>query len=250
MNRWLVLVLLAANLIVAGWLISRPPVGRPLIGEPAVLPLDVPRLTLVQELTAEDRRALERTQRVPSTDSAPPVDASDVLPGPQSAEIPTTAEVALPPVCATLGPFGSRSVALAVQRRLEDRSIGAELREEAGQLRSGFWVYLPPLPTRQAAEEMMAELKRREIGDLFIVTAADQRHAISLGLFSTPERADQRAAEIGKLGYRPRVAERFRDAAVYWLDFAEPGGVPVEVAGLVDPGLDPEPMRVEQPCPG
>lgn len=130
--------------------------------------------------------------------------------------------------CATLGPFEQLEAADVVRGRLEMSGNRAVLRETGGQIRSGFWVYLPPYPSRAAAEDIEDELREKDVEDLFIVTASEQRNAISLGLFSTPERADQRAAEIGRLGYAPRVAERFRDATVYWVDFVETPGEPLE----------------------
>lgn len=133
-----------------------------------------------------------------------------------------------PATCATLGPFEQLEAADVVRGRLEVAGNRAVLRETGGQIRSGFWVYLPPFPSRAAAEDIEDELRGKGVEDLFIVTASEQRNAISLGLFSTPERADQRAAEIGRLGYAPRVAERFRDATVYWVDFVETPGEPLE----------------------
>ncbi len=146
----------------------------------------------------------------------------------QAAGEPESGGDPAPPTCATLGPFEQVDVAEVARSRLEMADINAILRESGGQIRSGFWVYLPPFADRAAAEEVEDELRAKNVQDLFIVTASDQRNAISLGLFSSPERADQRAAEIGRLGYAPRVAERFRDATVYWVDFMEKPGDPLE----------------------
>src|SRR5690606_21021764 len=123
----------------------------------------------------------------------------------------------VPPSCARLGPFEDPEVAGIARLRLNESGFPAVLRETGGQIRSGFWVYLPPFPSRDAAEIIEDELRDKGVHDLFIVGDSEQQNAISLGLFSTPERADQRAAEIGRLGYAPRVAERFRDATVYWV---------------------------------
>lgn len=143
-------------------------------------------------------------------------------------EIPDEVQESAPLSCATLGPFEQVEAAEVARSRLAMMDIEAVLRESGGQIRAGFWVYLPPFPDRDAAEDIEDELRAKNVQDLFIVTGAEQRNAISLGLFSSPERADQRAAEIGRLGYTPRVAERFRDATVYWLDFAERPGEPLE----------------------
>jgi hypothetical protein len=134
--------------------------------------------------------------------------------------------------CASLGPFEQLEIAEVARAQLERTGNRAALRETGGQIRSGFWVYLPPFASRAAAEDIEDELRGKNVEDLFIVTGNEQRNAISLGLFSTPERADQRAAEIGRLGYSPRVAERFRDATVYWVDFIETPGDPLEPESL------------------
>lgn len=144
--------------------------------------------------------------------------------GPRVEEVPLQADA----VCATLGPFEQLEMAQLAEERLESYGSLATVRESGGQIRSGFWVYLPPYSSRSEAKRIEDELRGKNVSDLFIVTGSDQRNAISLGLFSTPERADQRAAEIGRLGYTPRVAERFRDATVYWVDFRESAEDPLD----------------------
>lgn len=188
--------------------------GRPVGNDTA------PRIVLVDEAEPE---ALAAAGGQPSV-QAPP----------EERPTPPSREGASPPVmtCATLGPFEERDIAEMVQRRLGEAGFRSALRESGGQIRSGFWVYLPPFPSRDAAEATEDELRAKGVHDLFIVSGSDQQNAISLGLFSTPERADQRAAEIGRLGFSPRVAERFRDATVYWVDFLQSPGQTLEPEAL------------------
>ncbi|MDX1443300.1 MAG: SPOR domain-containing protein [Gammaproteobacteria bacterium] len=140
--------------------------------------------------------------------------------------------------CVSLGPFDQLEVAEIARARLADRGYDARLREAGGQIRSGFWVFLPPQDSRGDAKEIEARLREKGVNDLFIVTGSENRNAISLGLFSTPDRADQRAAEIGRLGFNPQIAERFRDATVYWLDYRERGDDRLEPQSIGVLGAD------------
>lgn len=230
--RLLAAVLLAANVLLAFWLLlSQPERAAP--GRAAAAMPGAPMLALVAEVPVEQRAALEKR----------PAAATEATPAPATAPTPTTGLV-----CVTLGPFGSNEAAIKAAGLLRASGVVIEVREEPGQLRSGFWVHLPPFPTREAAEAVAAELVQKGAGDLFIVAAAEQRHAISLGLFSAAERADQRAAEIGKLGYRPRIAERFRDGAVFFLEYREPAEMALDVGPALE-GADPEARRTAVSCP-
>lgn len=185
-----------------------------------------PRLVLVGESGSDALAA------APKPVEPPPVqDRAQLAEEPAEENIPT-----MPLTCATLGPFEERDVAQIALVRLDELGFAASVRESGGQIRSGFWVYLPPFPSRDAAETVRDELRAKGVHDLFIVngsvSGSEQQNAISLGLFSTPERADQRAAEIGRLGFAPRVAERFRDATVYWVDFVQSRGKTLEPEAL------------------
>lgn len=232
--RLLAAALVVANLVAAGWWLLQPPASRSVPGRAAPLPPDAPRLALIGELDADARKALEK----PRADGVP-------------VAAPAASAEGLPPtglLCVAVGPFDEREVADAMAEKLRTAGIVLEVREESGQLRSGYWVHLPPFPSRDAAEKVAADLTQKGAGELFIVTASEQRHAISLGLFSTPERADQRAAEVGELGYRPRIAERFREGAVFWLEYREPAELAFDVAPLLQ-GLDPAIQRSARSCP-
>ncbi|HET9678937.1 MAG TPA: SPOR domain-containing protein [Gammaproteobacteria bacterium] len=151
-------------------------------------------------------------------------------------------------VCAALGPFYAPDQAAAGAARLRDLGFEPTVRQTGGQLRSGYWVYLPPFTSREDAKIVAARLREQGIEDMFIVSDAENRNAISLGLYSTAERADRRAAFLGKLGYTPRIAERFRDATLYWLDYREPVGEPLDVSALGVLAVEPPPSRKTVPC--
>ena len=232
--RLLAAVLLAGNLLLAVWLLlSQPEAAAP--GRAAAAAPGASSLALVAELPAEQRAALEKRPASPAVE--PATVPATTVPQPASGL-----------VCVTLGPFGTNDAAIKAAGLLRASGVVIEVREEPGQLRSGYWVHLPPFPTREAAEAVAADLGQKGAGDLFIVAAAEQRHAISLGLFSAAERADQRAAEIGKLGYRPRIAERFRDGAVFYLEYREPSDMALDVGPALE-GADPEARRTAVACP-
>lgn len=232
--RLVAAILVAANLAVAAWWWMQPAPTDAVPGRAAPVPPDAPRLALIGELDAEARKALEK----PRAEGAP---AAPTVP---STEPPAPGVL----LCVAVGPFDDRPLADGVAEKLRGAGIVLEVREESGQLRSGYWVHLPPFPSAEAAAKVAADLRQRGAGELFVVTASEQRHAISLGLFSTPERADQRAAEVGELGYRPRIAERFREGAVYWLEYREPAELAFDVAPLLQ-GMDPAVQRSVRPCP-
>lgn len=231
--RSLAVLLVVANLALAGWWLLRPEPTHTAPGRAAPVPPDAPRLALIGELDAEARKSLEKPRQDGSA-------TEPVAP----ADLPMMAGL----LCVSVGPIDDHTVATPLADRLRTAGIVVEIREESGQLRSGYWVHLPPFPSREDAEKVAADLRQRGAGELFIVTSSEQRHAISLGLFSTPERADQRAAEIGELGFRPRIAERFREGAVFWLEYREPAEIAFEIGPLLE-GLDPVIQRNARSCP-
>lgn len=187
----------------------------------------------------------------PDAGQSAPAAASPAAAAPQDIAPAEPGTGVAPQTCSTVGPFEELAIAEAASSRLRTTGIRTVLRESGGQIRSGFWVYLPPFEDRSAAKMVEDELRGKDVQDLFIVTDSEQRNAISLGLFSSPERADQRAAEIGRLGYSPRVAERFRDAVVYWVDFIEPPGDPLEPESLgIMASGDTLPEKREISCDG
>ncbi|MCW8928036.1 MAG: SPOR domain-containing protein [Gammaproteobacteria bacterium] len=87
---------------------------------------------------------------------------------------------------------------------------------------TNYWVILSPYPSSEKAAEAAAMLKQRRISDFFIVRSGEYENAVSLGVFSSRERAEARAKEIRglKAGLRrPVITSRERSVESYWLRY-------------------------------
>jgi hypothetical protein len=102
---------------------------------------------------------------------------------------------ALPDVCLEWGPFGDadRTRALA---DLEPLALGKLLTQRRVESSTAFWVYVPPLANKAAAETRAAVLRAAGVKDLFVVDSGRDRFAISLGNFRTEEAANAYLAEL------------------------------------------------------
>lgn len=66
-----------------------------------------------------------------------------------------------------------------------------------------WWVFIPPQPSRTDAEKKAGELRRLGIADYFIVQeAGPNRHAISLGIFSSAPAAEAHLNALRAKGVR------------------------------------------------
>ena len=115
-----------------------------------------------------------------------------------------------------------RAVALAARERARAlartaRAAGLEAavaRAQAQQV-TGYWVYLPPFPDRDAAREAVRRLAEAGVRDVQVL-GGRRANAVSLGLFRNRALAERRREQAAALGYEPviepraRVVERWR----------------------------------------
>jgi hypothetical protein len=95
-------------------------------------------------------------------------------------------------VCLEWGAFAGGDAARAGQA-LEPLGLGAKLTQRKQEDVAGFWVYIPPLASRQVATQKAAELKRLGVDEYFVMQDEPKwRNAISLGVFKTEEAAMSR----------------------------------------------------------
>lgn len=74
----------------------------------------------------------------------------------------------------------------------------------------GWWVFIPPVPTKADVAKKIVELERLGVADYYAIEAAGPMHnAISLGMFSTEETANSFLIGLRARGVKSaRVGER------------------------------------------
>lgn len=122
--------------------------------------------------------------------------------------------------CRSLGPFGKRAQAEKIENLLQEQGVPVSLRVSNEARRKGYWVYLQPAASRDAARKVAQKLKKEHrIKDIFIVATGDKKNGISLGVFSKFELAYRRQAEMRKLGFDAQLKDVKLPAKEYWLDW-------------------------------
>ncbi len=93
-------------------------------------------------------------------------------------------------VCLEWGAFTDAEKAGALAA-LEPLQLGRQMSQRRIDSTSAFWVFIPPLPSKAAAERRVAELKAEGLKDFFILNDGAQKNAISLGIFKTEDAANK-----------------------------------------------------------
>lgn len=94
---------------------------------------------------------------------------------------------------------------LALGSRLTQRQVADE--------GAGWWVYMPPRPSRQDAQKKATELRSLGVEEYFVVQEdGPLRFAISLGIFKTEAAAESRLAALRERGVKTAQVGR-RDSA-------------------------------------
>lgn len=199
--RVLFLLLLAANLGAASWLVFAPAMQA--AQAPASDP-GVPKLVLLSERDHGDDATAEL--------SAPPETRADL----RNDE------------CHSVGTFPTQADVRAAINLLTPLTRRIQFREAHATQARGYWVYLPALATREQALAAARQLSAKGVRDYYVVTAGDQQNTISLGLFRDQANAERRRAEIAALGFTPQSIARTEELPVYWLDYATDRAHPID----------------------
>jgi len=199
--RVLFLLLLAANLGAASWLVFAP--STQANQAPASDP-GVPKLVLLSERDHGDEATAEL--------AAPPESRADL----RNDE------------CHSIGTFPTQADVRAAINVLTPLTRRIQFREAHATQARGYWVYLPALQTREQALAAARQLSSKGVRDYYVVTAGDQQNTISLGLFRDQANAERRRAEIAGLGFTPQSIARTEELPVYWLDYATDRTHPID----------------------
>ena len=112
--------------------------------------------------------------------------------------------------CAEWGPLTELDRARAT-KLLEPLALGRTLLSRRVDVKAEHWIYIPPKPSRPAADRALADLKRLNITDgSLVLEPGEWNFAISLGVFRDKSSADARLAAIRIKGVKT-AAYRQRD---------------------------------------
>ncbi|HBZ95631.1 MAG TPA: sporulation protein [Pseudomonas sp.] len=122
-------------------------------------------------------------------------------------------------VCLFLGSFEEEARARVVEQRLLSLDIQAEVRSVDAAAGVEYWVYLPPLASRQASLRQLRELQARRI-DSYIITQGELANGISLGIFPRNDSANSVMQRLRDVGYEPQIRELSRAHRSFWVRVA------------------------------
>lgn len=129
-----------------------------------------------------------------------------------------------------LGGFADEELASKLQQRLLSLDIKSDLKVLDKQVSVEFWVYLQPLPSRQASMRQLKELQARNI-EGYLITQGELTNGVSLGLFAHENTAQSVAQRLSAAGYEPVIREIERKQRLYWVL------IEANARRLVDEGL-------------
>ena len=133
---------------------------------------------------------------------------------------------------------------------LEPLQLGRQLSQRAIDGGPSFWVFIPPLPTRQAAEKKVGELRALGLTDFYILNDGPQKNAISLGMFKTEEAANKYHDSIRPRGVNSaRVGPRAQSIAQTMLVLRDPQPAQAETLQQLKNDFAGSEVRIG-PCDG
>lgn len=119
-------------------------------------------------------------------------------------------------ICLFLGGFDRADDAASVEQRLLSLDIQSRVQSVDAAAGVDYWVYLPPLASRQASLRQLRELQARKI-DSYIITQGDLANGISLGIFPRSDSAQSVMQRLRDAGYMPFLRELTRAHRSFWV---------------------------------
>jgi len=197
MLKWVFAALVIVNVGVALWVYS--------YGDKPVAPEEEPRLAVhpeLMKLATEPGAALKLRAKATPRKLQPPSEPS-----------------AMQPACYRAGPFSELEQVLDAARKLETRGIASMRREETRPTVTGYRVYLPPFPTRQAAEAKRKELTKLGFRDHALILD-NGRYGVALGFYSVRANAAKQLRRLEAKGVGAKVEPVQQSRTAYWLELS------------------------------
>lgn len=200
--RWLFALLVALDLGAGVWLLLAHAPAR---SWPPVTDPGVPELKL--------------WSGAPSAGTAP---ATPTTVASAAADAPSAPQPAAES-CFTLGAFPTAAAMHAALQGLSPHVVRIRFRQKDATRPRGFWVILPAVD-RDAVQDATHRLTAKGVTDYYVVSGGDLPNTISLGVYHDQANAQNRVAELQKLGFTAQVRQRVGTESAYWIDYAVPAG--------------------------
>jgi hypothetical protein len=151
--------------------------------------------------------------------------------------------------CRALGPYGDAEAAQAASKRL--RGFGLKPRTQSESRREQwFQVLLGPLPSVDAAQALVTELRSKGINDVQVLPADSGGSSVSLGLFRDRAAAERRTAQLADVGRQARIEPLERSIEVYWVSLNAQSAASLSPAQLGAAGAGKSGVALTpRPCP-
>ncbi|MNO78464.1 Sporulation related domain protein [compost metagenome] len=152
--------------------------------------------------------------------------------------------------CIYLGSFPEEARAKQLEQRLLSLDVQANIQVLDASAGTDYWVYLPPLASRQASLLQLRELQARRI-DSYVITEGDLADGISLGIFQRQDSAEAVVERLRGAGYDALIRELPRARRDYWVQIAPKSRRLADDSLLLQLGKDfPELQKQTMPCKG
>ncbi|MFS2123528.1 SPOR domain-containing protein [Pseudomonas sp. Pseusp97] len=218
--RWFFLFLLALNVFYYVWHQQQAPLRPKEIAPLSLFKSEQKNIRLLSESAeAPQRRQAEEKPAAPSASA-----------------------------CVYLGSFPAEDRARQLVQRLLSLDVQASIQTVDAAAGVDYWVYLPPLASRQASLWQLRELQARKI-DSYIITEGDLTDGISLGIFQRKDSADSIVERLKTAGYDALVRELARSQHDYWAQISAESGRLVDDSLVRQLAADfPELQKQTMPC--
>ncbi len=181
--RWLVAVLVVANMVLA--VVHLRTGERNAAAEEEIPPPDprVPRLVLLHE--------------------RPPAEVETIE-------------------CFTIGPLNSLLAQQRAQDRLRADAAQVRGRQTSLTRDLGWWVYLP-VGSRSDALAATRELAEAGMEDFFVMTRGEMENLVSVGLYEDIDNARGRQRQMQARGFNAELETRRESVPQFWVDYRREG---------------------------
>lgn len=151
--------------------------------------------------------------------------------------------------CYAFGPFEDEKIAQVIGNRVNGLGLWTNINKQQTKQTLNFLVYLEPFESRNAALEVIKEIRKHEVKQHTILNSGPYKNAIALGSFTNLDDARRHAEYIRFLGFDARHVKQQKTNFVYWVNYNEPFGQNIPVIAWAEEADEKNsPQKIPKTC--